>query len=205
MRTIREIFRDAAVLDADGRHTNGSDKESNHHYGDAYEKIIGFPLRCGASLIMEVGIADGSSLLAWREVFPFAHCVGLDIHPSVNAHGERIEFHLGDAANQFVCKRAAAGRQFDFICEDASHRASDSMLTLLYLWPHVKPGGIYVIEEFYNILELRNEVTTLLPCAEVVDTIGPSGGIEPLVVLRKPLYGPSPLRDAYEAWADQIS
>lgn len=195
MKTIKEIFRSYAVLDADGKHINGSDKQSNHNYSDAYESIIG-DLREDAKLIMEVGIADGSSLLAWSEVFPNAHCVGLDIHHSDKAHGPRIEFHLGSQRSLEDCRLAAAGRQFDFICEDATHRLEDSLLTLLYLWPFVKPGGIYVIEEFDNIGALRDNVLSLWQdksgCGEgvqarIVDTKGPFGGIEPLVVLRKPL------------------
>lgn len=186
MRTVTEIFRSYAVLDANGRHVNGTDKESNHHYGDAYERIVG-PLRTFAELVMEIGVADGSSLLAWSEVFPNAVCVGLDIHHSDKAHGHNIEFYLGNAAKQVDCDRAAAGRLFDFICEDALHCAGDSMLTLLYLWPYVRPGGLYVVEEFYNVVGLRNHVRALWPFAEIVDTVGPFGGVEPLVVFRKPL------------------
>src|SRR5271166_3915885 len=107
MRSISEIFRSYAVFDADGRHVNGTDKQSNHSYGDAYETIIG-SLRTEANLVMEIGVADGSSLLAWREVFPFATCVGMDIHHSDKAHGDRIEFHIGDQRSQHDCERVAA-------------------------------------------------------------------------------------------------
>lgn len=179
------------VLDETGRHVNGTDKESCHHYGAAYERIIG-PMRVLAESVMEVGVADGSSLLAWAEVFPNARAVGLDIHAASRLgcgqfSMDRIEFHLGDATKREDCERAAAGRTFDFVCEDASHTAGASLLTLLYLWPRVRPGGMYVIEEFYNIGALRGNVRQLWPFAEVVDTVGPSGGCEPLVVLRKPL------------------
>lgn len=206
MRAISEIFRSHGVLDAEGRHVNGTDKETNHRYGDAYEGIIaGLTLqyynddgvksfdeavsksRERVKLMMEVGVADGSSLLAWSEVFPNSTCVGLDIHPAEKAHGERIEFYLGDQRSKQDCDRAAGGRQFDFICEDATHNIADSMVTLLYLWPYVRPGGLYVIEEFSNIGELRSNVKALWCGVEIVDTVGPFGGVEPLVLLRKPL------------------
>jgi len=194
MLSIAEIFRSYGVLDAQGRHVNGTDKMTNHNYGDAYERIIDNAFLTGPALarntvriMMEVGIADGSSLLAWREIFPNALCVGMDIHHADKAHGERIEFHKGDQRIQADCESAAAGRQFDFIVEDATHQLEDSLRTLLYLWPFVCPGGLYVIEEFANIGALRKNVVTLFPFAEVVDTIGSFGGVEPLVVLRKPL------------------
>lgn len=206
MRSIRDIFRSHAVLNADGRHVNGTDKESNHHYGDAYEEVLTiqsprddhgnvvravYPhsIRNDVRLMMEVGVAGGASLLAWRDVFPNARCVGLDIMPNalhLLHDKERVEFCVGDATSRTDCERAAAGRKFDFICEDATHLAGDSMLTLLYLWPHVRPGGLYVIEEFADILALRQNVLELWPHAEIIDTTGPSGGSEPLVVFRKP-------------------
>lgn len=195
MKSIAEIFSSYEVLDEHGRHVNGTDKNGpNHRYGDAYERLFEFndtvygrySIRPSIKLMMEVGIADGSSLCAWRDIFSSALCVGLDIHHSDKAHGERIEFHRGDATVQRDCEEAAAGRQFDFICEDATHLLQDSLLTLLYLWPYVRPGGLYVIEEFSNVGALRRNIVALWPYAEIIDTNGPFGGVEPLVVLRKP-------------------
>ena len=186
MRTIAEIFRSYAVFDGEGRHTNGTDKQSNHNYGDAYESL--FHNREDVKLMMEVGVADGSCLRAWRDVFPNALCVGMDIHHSDRACGERIEFHLGDQRSKADCERAAGGRQFDLIVEDATHLLSSTLLTLYWLWPFVKPGGLYVVEEWDNID--RNRILSLWPNAEVVDTVGPFGGTEPLVVFRKPLGKP---------------
>src|SRR5438445_53137 len=129
MKSVADIFRSYVVLDENGRHTNGTDKESCHNYGDAYEQIFThntpqddpgdvvaayYPrsIRNDIKLMMEIGIADGSSLLAWSEIFPNAQCVGFDNHHSDRAHGNRIEFHLGDATNLDDCRRVAAGRLF---------------------------------------------------------------------------------------------
>lgn len=192
MRDVKDIFRSYAVLDGNGRHINGSDRESNHRYGDAYEKLLQDPqhttirpTRESVKMMMEVGVADGSSLLAWREVFPNALCVGLDIHRADKVHGERLEFHQGDARVQRDCEAATTGRQFDFIVDDATHHVEDLLRTLLYLWPAVRPGGLYVVEEWEHICALRGNVRALFP-AEVVACPSPFGGEEYLVVLRKP-------------------
>jgi hypothetical protein len=192
MRPIREIFRSHAVFDQEGKHVNGTDKQSNHNYGDAYELLFTdrfkpYDARRDVRLVMEVGVADGSCLLAWREVFPNALIVGMDIHHSDKANGERIEFRFGDQRVQRDCENAAAGRQFDMIVEDATHHLLDTLVTLLYLWPFVKPGGLYVVEEWDNIGALRANVRALFPFAEVIDTKGPFGGVESLVALRKPI------------------
>ena len=183
MKSIAEIFRSHAVFDAQGRHTNGTDKESNHHYGDAYERM--FPDRSVVELVMEVGVADGSCLRAWRDAFPNATVVGLDVHNSDLAFGDRIEFHLGNQLRKDDCLRAVAGRQFDLIVEDGTHNIADTLLTLYWLWPSIKPGGLYVVEEWYNITSDRNRVRALWPDVEVVGTCGPHIQDEPLVVLRK--------------------
>lgn len=187
MRSIAEIFRSHAVFDTDGRHVNGTDKESNHRYGDAYERL--FPNRESVKLMMEVGVTDGSCMLAWHEVFPNATVVGMDIEPSAGARiivlPLRMEFHYGDQRVRADCERAAKGRQFDFIIEDATHELANTLLTLYYLWPFIKPGGIYVVEEWENADADRHRIPALWPNAEIIDTIGPFGGMEPLVVFRK--------------------
>lgn len=182
MRTIKDIFRSHAVFDQQGRHVNGTDKQSNHNYGDAYECLFD---RVRVELVMEVGVADGACLRAWSEVFPNATIVGMDIHHSAQAHGDRIEFHIGDQRSKEDCERVARGRQFDLIIEDAVHKLDNTLLTLYWLWPHVKPGGLYVVEEWDGVD--RNRITSLWPSAQIINTAGPFGGIESLVVFRKPL------------------
>jgi hypothetical protein len=191
MKLVADILRSYGVLDALGRHVNGTDKQTNHSYGQAYTHIIdslhvgtGDP-RGYVKLMMEVGVADGSCLCAWRDVFPNATCVGMDIHHSDKAHGDRIEFHIGDQRVQRDCENAAAGRQFDLIVEDATHRLSSTLLTLFWLWPFVKPGGAYVIEEWDGIDGCKDNIKLLFPNVEIIGTCGPHIENEPLVVLRK--------------------
>lgn len=192
MITIKDILRSHAEFDAEGRHVNGTDKQSNHNYGDAYDALFSPITRHETTHVMEIGVADGACLLAWREVFPNALIVGMDIHHSDKAHGERIEFHRGNQISLEDCLRAATNdglepdRRFDFICEDATHVLGDTLLTFLYLWPYVRPGGVYVVEEFDGVGTLRTHIREMWPGAEIIDTTGPFGGNEPLVVFRKP-------------------
>lgn len=202
MKSIKDIFRSYAVLDADGKHINGTDKESNHHYSDAYEAVVERYLspnnameygrscemaRNSVRLVMEVGVADGSCLCAWREIFPNATIVGMDIHHSDKAHGERIEFYLGDQRIKADCDRAVAGRQFDLIVEDATHKLGDTLTTFFWLWPFVKPGGLYVVEEWEGIGGSGSNVLALWSNASIIGTCGPHIDDEPLVVFRKPV------------------
>lgn len=181
MRSIAEIFRANAVV-VDGRHTDGCDKQTNHNYSPAYEQL--FPDRDAVRLMMEVGITDGSSMKAWREIFPNALVVGLDIEPCHARHSglDRMEFHIGNQRSREDCERAAGGRQFDFILDDACHEIDANLLTFGYLWSFVKPGGLYVVEECGDMAIF---CAATIPKASVVPTNGPFGGIEPLIVVRK--------------------
>ena len=194
MKSMAEIFRSYCQFDAQGRHQNGTDRQSNHAYGDAYESL--FPDRHAVKLLMEIGNADGSGMLAFREIFQDATIVGLDIHGCSCERGPRLEFHTGDQRLQESCERAAAGRLFDVIVEDAYHSLDNTLLTLFWLWPFVRPGGMYIVEEWVNVASSRKNIAALFggtAKVQILDTIGPSGGVEPLVVLRKP-----ELPDKYE-------
>lgn len=195
MKSIKEIFKSYGVVNAEGRHINGTDRETNHCYGDAYEQLFGdgkltevgrLTRRHEIKLMLEIGVADGSGLLAWTEVFPNALVVGMDIHPCEKAAmSGRIEFHIGDQRSLDDCRRVADSRLFDLIVDDATHNICDILPTLLYLWPSVKVGGMYIVEEFSNLGSLSKNVKELFPFAEIVNTTGPFGGNEPLLVLRK--------------------
>lgn len=195
MRSVAKIFSSYEELDAQGRHVNGTDKNGPcHSYGDAYEQILADAniARAGVTLMMEVGVADGSSLLAWAEVFPHARVVGMDIHQcSRSRESDRVEFHLGDATVADNCRMVAAGRQFDLIVDDASHQLGDILATMFHLFPYVRPGGLYVVEEFQGLGGARASVEAMFPYARVYDTPGPFGGNEPLFVASRVLGGRS--------------
>jgi len=167
---------------------DGTDKQTHHNYGDAYEHIIG-GIRTSANLVLEIGVARGYSLLAWSDVFPNATVVGMDKEPTDSiliARVNRIEFHLGDQRSKNDCDATALGRQFDFICEDASHQVEDSIATLTNMWPYVRPGGVYVIEDIGHTFSINKTPDEFIPYRGTVDTDHPFGGIEQLILFRKP-------------------
>lgn len=207
VKSIKQIFLDHTMFTNDGKHCGGTDRQSNHNYGDAYEGMFQTALGCNnyptclvhtkrneVKLMIEVGTGTGYGLLAWSEIFPNATCVGLDIQhppPGVLNGKKRIEFYDGSMTCSVDCNRAVAGRKFDLIVDDASHLVGDSLTALLYLWPSVREGGIYVIEEFgccepggdnYSMAPLLKQ---LFPSAQVINTAGPFGFDEPLVILKK--------------------
>lgn len=144
----------------------GSDKNTNHAYGELYDSL--YPTqesRDAVQLVLEVGIAHGGSVRAWLDIFPNATIVGMDKEPVHNAmcgstdpgihpivpRPPRLEIHQGNVRSFDDLKRAASNRQFDLIVEDSSHQVDDNLRCLFVLWPFVKPGGLYIIEEFQDV------------------------------------------------------
>ena len=69
-------------------------------------------------------------------------------HASYAAQG--ITLHVGDQSSAADLERVyaeAGGAPFDLIIDDGSHRFLDQQATLHVLWPRVRPGGFYIVED----------------------------------------------------------
>jgi cephalosporin hydroxylase len=101
--------------------------------------------------IVEFGIENGGSLRMWRDYFPRAQIVGVDIVKNkAQWASERIEVVIGDQKDPKVLARVVEGGALDVVIDDGSHRAEDQQLTLLQVWPHLAPSGIYIVEDVHT-------------------------------------------------------
>lgn len=145
----------------------GTDKSSLlHDYLVEYEKYFKNPE--DVQDILEIGLQRGGkwrnenispSLAMWGEFFPKATLYGFDIK-NLKFNDPRVRFFRGDQGSVFdVMKFANATPKFDFIIDDGSHYADHQMITFLALWPKVKSGGIYIIEDMNPVVqrELKKE------------------------------------------------
>ena len=135
-------------LDAIGL-KHGTDKASvGHDYLNYYERLFA-PLRSRPLTILEIGVLNGASLRTWREYFPNARIIGADIEPFARRFGQTgIEVEYMDQSNLEDLVRVASKYQpFDIVVEDGSHRWEHQITTLKTLFPFVRPGGLYVVED----------------------------------------------------------
>jgi SAM-dependent methyltransferase len=161
-----------------------SDKCTHHNYSETYDRLLS-PLRDSATDILEIGIENGCSLRAWREYFPNAHIYGLEKEESKLFQSERITTIRCDTTERDrMIELAATLPSFDFICDDGSHVVTEQVWAVAVLWPRLKPGGIYVVEDIY-----RPEYLNLFKCfhnAELLDLRKPGGCADDMMaVLRK--------------------
>jgi hypothetical protein len=119
------------------------------------------PHRQEVKKVMEIGIGSresmkhvpdyivGASLFMWRDYFSDAQIYGLDNNVDSLIEGDRIKSLSCDQADIVDLSRAAAwaGDGFDFILDDGDHRAASQWPAFHVLFPLVKPGGLYIIED----------------------------------------------------------
>jgi hypothetical protein len=91
--------------------------------------------------LLEVGTHEGGGLRMWVDWAPCARIVGVDIAPVQTVNTDRISTVVGDI------DAYQPDRTFDIVIDDGSHRPDDITRTFDRLWPHVKPGGLYAIED----------------------------------------------------------
>jgi 8-demethyl-8-(2-methoxy-alpha-L-rhamnosyl)tetracenomycin-C 3'-O-methyltransferase len=145
-----------------------TDKHGYHDYGPLYESL--FPGTTGAenvTAVLELGIFHGGSLRAFRDHYPNATIVGLDVDESTMIHGEpRIVTVCGDVRDAKALRQAADSvvYNYDLIVDDASHRPIDQYHALKHLWPRLRVGGFYAIED----LDLNRQMAIMPTVAELV-------------------------------------
>lgn len=115
---------------------HGTDKAA-HGYAPWYEHYLD-PKRVGA--LLEIGVAKGASLRAWREWLPWAEIHGIDRNPDT-PEVDGCVVHRSD-----VCDWRSPTR-FDVVIDDGSHLRVDIEDAVFRLWPSLRPGGWYVVED----------------------------------------------------------
>ena len=126
-----------------------TDKSSTHHdYLHFYQRFLE-PLRALPLNLLEIGVYNGGSANMWAEYFPNARIVGLDIDPSTTRFAtDRIAIEIADQSNVDDLVRIAAGYgPFDVILDDGSHMWDHQITSLRWLFPFLKRGGFYIIED----------------------------------------------------------
>ena len=52
-----------------------------------------------------------------------------------------------DASNREQLQRVRVPEELDIIIDDGSHKFGDQEATLHTLWPRLRPGGFYIVED----------------------------------------------------------
>lgn len=141
----RDLTRLAAIYRTD---------KLDHGYMPIYQRHFRH-LRREKITLLEIGIggyadpwAGGGSLRMWAAYFHRGRVFGLDIEDKSPQAGGRIGIFRGDQSDtEFLAGMASQTGGFDIVIDDGSHFSADVITSFDALFPQVKEGGIYVIED----------------------------------------------------------
>lgn len=136
-----------SVLDELGiRHV--TDKSSlDHDYLRHYERLFA-PFRDEPITLLEIGVADGGSLCIWEDYFPRASIVGMDIRESCRKHaGGRRIIEIASQDDEAALTRLGNQYRPQIIIDDGSHRADHILTSFSTLFPWLRAGEIYIVED----------------------------------------------------------
>jgi len=100
--------------------------------------------------LLEIGVGAGGSLRTWQEFFPNATIHAIDNCPKTVRHmEEQFTVFLGSQGDCDFLKWVIAktGGQWDIIIDDGNHVPNDQKASFLTLFPALKQGGVYVVED----------------------------------------------------------
>jgi hypothetical protein len=137
----------------------GTDKSSRKHgYTRYYQEHLS-KHRWKRMTILEIGVgaeddlhSGGRSLRTWRDFFPRSTIFGVDIHPKRLARlGRRVHVLQADQSSQedLAGVLRVVGSP-DVIVDDGSHIGEHVHRTFANLFPSLKVGGWYVIEDLHT-------------------------------------------------------
>lgn len=156
--TLRELFN-----------KYGTNKETPQGFSGIYESLFA-DRRLDVRSVLEIGVGTmnpsvnsnmataamphylpGGSLRAWRNYFPKARVVGVDIDDCFGAYETGIEIVLMDSTNPEIRERLQGLAPFDLIVDDGSHVIEDQLATFRNCFPLLADGGYYFIEDAHGL------------------------------------------------------
>ena len=124
-------------------------------YTDYYSKWFE-SIRDEKLKILEIGVERGKSITMWKDYFPNSTIYGMDNGRICDRStmerlndGDRTFTYYADQSNREDLKKFIEehGGDFDIIIDDGYHFQEHQQISLGFLFPHLKPGGVYIIED----------------------------------------------------------
>ena len=130
------------------------DKWGRHFYTPHYETHFR-RLQNKKINVLEIGIGGyddpnrgGASLRMWKKFFRKGNIYGIDIHDKSLLDEKRIKTFKGSQVDlEFLNVVKAEIAEIDIIVDDGSHVNDHIIKTFNHLFPLLKKGGIYVVED----------------------------------------------------------
>jgi hypothetical protein len=103
------------------------------------------PLREESFDLLEIGVGTAASLRTWREWFPAARLIGLDVRRVfIDPPIDNCTIVHGSQTDPMVLRQLVRDYRFRLIVDDGSQHADDKLHTFLALFPWLEPDSAYL-------------------------------------------------------------
>lgn len=159
IRKLRNLSQDIRAIGL-GMNLNklgkiyGTDKVGGHSYMPHYMTHLK-RFKCKRINLLEIGVGGyenphrgGNSLRMWKKYFPFGKIFSLDIYDKSALQESRIKIFKGSQIDKdFLYEVTDKTGELDIIIDDGSHINEHVIETFNLLFPKLKDGGVYVVED----------------------------------------------------------
>lgn len=130
------------------RFSNWTDKETVHSYGSLYDSLLKGK---NVKTIVEVGVLQGGSIMAWAVAYPSASVTGIDAtlhraHPSTSQYSN-VTLLESNAYNPEI---AELFDKIDVFVDDGPHTLESQILAIQNYLPRMSPSGVFIIEDIQS-------------------------------------------------------
>lgn len=131
-----------------------TDKFGYHFYTPHYQHHLK-KYKFKRNAILEIGVGGyeapyigGNSLRMWKSYFPLSKIYSLDLHDKSFLQEKRIKIYKGSQIDyDFLDKVTNEIGNLDIIIDDGSHINEHVIESFKYLFPKLKKGGVYIVED----------------------------------------------------------
>lgn len=128
---------------------HGTDKSSlKHNYTEVYEFMFK-ERRDKIRSLMEFGVFRGASLKMWADYFFYAQIHGVDIRAQNYTAPANVIHHVMDCTDSGIVQLTTKVDP-DIVVDDAGHGMNQHQTTFELVFPFLKHGAIYVIEDLHT-------------------------------------------------------
>lgn len=145
------------------------------------DEYLALATRLQPRRVVELGIFEGGSTAFLHELLPLEAMLAVDITPTLpealarhldrSDDPEVVRCHLGvDQADRTTIADLVlqeVGTPLDLVIDDASHQLRPTVASFEVLFPLVRPGGVYVIEDWSAVVAMGAGIERRSPTGRV--------------------------------------
>ena len=138
VKSLQEVYEN--YMDKEG----WGDKGTLHTYIEIYDKYME---KKDNISILEIGVQKGHSIRMWQDYFKDSKVYGIDVTLDNVIFDQLENVYVCDGTDESAVNATLGDLQLDYVVDDGSHLIDHQIKSFDIIWPRIKPGGRYFIED----------------------------------------------------------